>query len=619
MFSFVWNLLVSADSILISFAITILATYYGWQILKLLNRKTNSSSLPNQPTFNLENLIFSTGLGFGLFSLFVLSLGLCNLLYFRLIVLLLLLLTLPVIYSLVRKARTLIRALSQPKLLTLRASYFWSLLFLFIVLIQLNIAVIPPFEYDALEYHFGAPDYYLQHHKITAVPGNVYAHFPANTEMLYTLGMLLHDDVTGKLFHFYLGILAAMGLFVLGKKWWSETVGMVAAVIFFAFPLVFQVNLQANIDLSLAGFATLMLLAFFNWLRDENPVDLIRSSIFLGFGLGCKYTAVLTMAIPLFLAFLWHNIVVQKDRTKSILLAWYLVVSAFLLTLPWLIKNYIFTSNPIFPLFYNLFGGYTWTPELATKFMNAHLSFNYLKPFYQDFSRITILTVLVLLVTWKKDTKLRYLLIYILSGYIFWFFLTEHIERFLMPILPAVALGLIIVIYNHIKHEYIKYILSGFTVLVILFIGLKFLPALPPSGLPKSEWRRQILNGLSIYPAMEYINTNLPATATVLFIGEARRHHLTRSAILNTVFDRCLIEDLVKSAQSPDEIYFGLREMKVTHVLFNPYEVARLTKFYGPYFTWENAEQYKRFSTFCDQYLRVEWSWYAIILYRLKP
>ncbi|MDI6784467.1 MAG: glycosyltransferase family 39 protein, partial [bacterium] len=521
---------------------------------------------------------------------------------------------------------------------THRTTYFWLLLILFLALAQLNIALLPPFEYDALEYHFGAPDYYLQQHKITSVPGNVYANFPANTEMLYLLGMLFRNDVTGKLFHFYFGILTALGLFAIGKKFWSETTGAIAAVVFLAFPIIFQLNYQANIDLALAGYSVLAFFAFLNWSpnlsgKEKNRADLILSSLFIGLGLGCKYTAMLTMAIPLFILILIHLFIARKDeerRTKPLLVAgrgWILVPKAFgigfwifLLVFPWCIKNFIFTGNPIFPLFYNLFGGYGWTPELATKFMNAHLSFNFIKPFYQDYSRITMLTLLILVIPLRNNKNIRDIFLYLLFGYLFWFFLTEHIERFLMPILPLVALGLSFLIFQYLRHQIIKYSLSAIVVIVILFLGIKLTPLLPPAGLAKPEWRRQILldTKLSIYPAYEYINSVLPETAQLLFIGEARRHLLTRPATMNTVFDRCLIFELAKSAKSPEQIYTGLREMNITHILFNPYELDRLTKFYGPYFNWETIDQQVRFAAFFDNYTQEEWNWYDIKIYRLK-
>jgi hypothetical protein len=612
LFSFFWNLLISYDSILISIALTILATFYGWQTLKFITGRTG---------FYIETLFFSIGLGFGLLSLFTLALGICNLLYFKCLVVILIGLSLPPVYVLIHRIfKKSIKFQTFSSYLS-RSTLFWLILILFLALVQLNIALLPPYEYDALEYHFGAPDYFLQQHKITYVPGNVYANFPANTEMLYTLGMVLNDDITGKLFHFYFGLLTALGLFALGKKLWSETAGAISALVFLGLPIVFQILYQANIDLALAGYSLLSFFAVINWAKEKQRSDLLLAGIFVGFGLGCKYTAMLTIAIPLFILVLVYLFITPQSTVRNPKLGtWYLILGTFITILPWCIKNFIFTGNPVFPLFYSIFGGYNWSPELAKKFMGAHLSFNLIKPLYQDYSRMIMVAILALSIPLKKDKYIRLIFLYILFGYLLWFFFTEHIERFLMPVIPAVALGIGYLAYQYIQHRFFKISLSVIAAIIVLFIDIKISPGLPPIGLNKTEWHRQFIidTKLSIYPAYEYINYALPQDGNILFIAEARRHYLKRAAVMNTVFDRSVIFDLTQSAKSPEDIYRGLRELKITHILYNPYELDRLTKFYGPYFNWANPEQEQMLAAFFDQYTEPEWAYYKIKIYRLR-
>lgn len=612
MFSFFWNLLISYDSILISVTLTILASFYGWQILKFISGRTGLS---------LENLVFSIGLGFGLLSLLTLALGICNLLYFNCFLIVFIGLSLPVFYVLIHRIIKKSVTFQPLSSYLSRSTIFWLILILFLALVQLNIALLPPYEYDALEYHFGAPDYYLQQHQITYVPGNVYANFPANTEMLYTLGMVFNNDITGKLFHFYFGLLTALGLFALGKKLWSETAGAISALIFLGLPIVFQILYQANIDLALAGYSLLAFFAVINWAKDKQRSDLLLAGIFIGLGLGCKYTAMLTIAIPIFILVLVSLFIIPQSiirNPKSSV--WYLVLGTFLSILPWCIKNYIYTGNPVFPLFYSLLGGYNWSPELAKKFMEAHLSFNLIKPLYQDYSRVIIVAILALTIPLKKDKYIRLVFLYILFGYLLWFFFTEHIERFLMPVIPAVALGLGYLTFQYIQHRIFKISLSVIAAIIVLFIGSRISPGLPPNGLNKAEWHRQFIldTKLSIYPVYEYINYALPQDGNILFIAEARRHYLKHPAIMNTVFDRSVIFDLVQSAKSPEDIYRGLRELKITHILDNPYEFKRLTDFYGPYFNWSNPGQPQMLTEFFNQYTESEWAYYDIKIYRLK-
>ena len=48
---------------------------------------------------------------------------------------------------------------------------------------------VPPSDYDALEYHLGAPAAYVRQGRISRLPDNRYASMPANQEMLYLLGL----------------------------------------------------------------------------------------------------------------------------------------------------------------------------------------------------------------------------------------------------------------------------------------------------------------------------------------------------------------------------------------------------------------------------------------------
>ncbi|MFB3896647.1 MAG: ArnT family glycosyltransferase [bacterium] len=612
MFSFFWNLLVSYDSILISAALTIPATFYGWYILKFITGRTAVS---------LENLVFSIGLGFGFLSLLTFALGISNLLYLNCFLIIFIGLSLPVLYILIH--RIIKKSVKFQPLSSCfsRSTLFWLIPILFLALVQLNIALLPPFEYDALEYHFGAPDYYLQQHKITYIPGNVYANFTANTEMLYTLGMVFNDDITGKLFHFYFGLLTALGLFALGKKLWHEATGAISALIFLGLPIVFQILYQANIDLALAGYSLLALFAVINWTNEKVYNDLLLAGIFIGFGLGCKYTAMLTIAIPICIIVIISAFIIPKSSIRNLKFGvWCLILGTCLPVLPWCIKNLIYTGNPVFPLFYSFFGGDNWSPELAKKFMDAHLSFNLIKPLYQDYSRICIVAILALIIPLKKDKYIRVMFLYLLFGYLLWFFFTEHIERFLMPVIPVIALGIGYLAIQYIQHRIFRRSLSIIAVYVVFYIGIKQLPGLPPVGLNKTEWHRQFIleTKLSIYPTFEYLNDALPAHGNILFIAEARRHYLKHPAIMNTVFDRSPIFELAQSAKSPKDIYRGLQEMKVTHILYNPYELKRLTDFYGPYFNWTHPEQEQMLAAFFNQYTEPEWAYYAIKIYRLK-
>ena len=108
-------------------------------------------------------------------------------------------------------------------------------------------AVVPPFEYDELEYHLGAPSEYLKAGRILFLPHNFYSNMPQLTEMLYLLAMVVRSDVAAKLLHWSFGLLSAMAVYSVASRRWSSRVGMTAAALFYAVPFVQDLSQTARI------------------------------------------------------------------------------------------------------------------------------------------------------------------------------------------------------------------------------------------------------------------------------------------------------------------------------------------------------------------------------------
>jgi hypothetical protein len=85
-------------------------------------------------------------------------------------------------------------------------------------------------------------------------------------------------------------------------------------------------------------------------------------------------------------------------------------------------------------------------------------------------------------------------------------------------------------------------------------------------------------------PAIDAINRDLPADATVLFVGESRSFYCQRRAIAPTVFDRNPIDQIL-DAEGPGRperrVRDGLRALGITHLYVNWPEIRRLAQSYG--------------------------------------
>jgi len=72
------------------------------------------------------------------------------------------------------------------------------------------------------------------------------------------------------------------------------------------------------------------------------------------------------------------------------------------------------------------------------------------------------------------------------------------------------------------------------------------------------------------YPAMRYINENLPADARILFIYLGKRgYYCDREYVFDMNKDRSTLRQLVKRSDRPEKIAGGLKEMGITHLFIN--------------------------------------------------
>ncbi|NIM04808.1 MAG: phospholipid carrier-dependent glycosyltransferase, partial [Armatimonadetes bacterium] len=238
--------------------------------------------------------------------------------------------------------------------------------------------------WDGLAYHLAVPKIYLQHHRILVLPWMSHSNFPFAMEMLYLLGLALQGQALAKLLNFSCGVLIALAVYCWGNKSIGKGAGLLGMAIFISIPLVFWEATVAYNELAFALFCLLSIWAW--WKKEEGPASrwIILSGIFAGLALATKMLAGF-LVVFMVLAILWRKIeqsaddlsVKQKtkpaskrpsekaDETPSnpqtgiarpIALALWLV-PALLVAAPWYVKSYLWTGNPVYPFFYDIFGG----------------------------------------------------------------------------------------------------------------------------------------------------------------------------------------------------------------------------------------------------------------------
>ncbi|MCB9852955.1 MAG: hypothetical protein H6819_07655 [Phycisphaerales bacterium] len=230
--------------------------------------------------------------------------------------------------------------------------------------------------YDVLEYHLGAPRDYFDAGRIGYLPNNIYSNFPFGIEMLYLLSMILHGDAvravyTAKIVNLLLGVLAVLAIWRVGSRV-SPRVGLAAGVLAGTAPFLVYLSGVAYVENGMLFFASSALLASLS--VGDAKVNASRRSllagVLAGFAVGCKYTALPMIALPL-VGFVFVDAVRRKSsRVAPVVMS----LGVLIAMAPWLIKNGVATGNPVFPLATKWFGyaDGVWDSSCEQRWIDGH-------------------------------------------------------------------------------------------------------------------------------------------------------------------------------------------------------------------------------------------------------
>jgi len=553
-----------------------------------------------------ERLVLSAGLGLGIISLLVLGLGLAGMLRPTAWVLLLgilILTSLGDIFHLFGELRSDFGVM-RPKW---GFEYWVAVMLVGIFAVNFLAAFLPPLDYDVLEYHLAAPAQYAREGRVFFIEDNVYASLPANVEMLFLLAMKLSGGAvagayTSKLLNVAVGVLAAVAVWRAGARLFTRRVGAVGAAIFYSAPWVSIVTEKASVEVTMVFFCVLVMLAAARYwagpAERRSWREAAIAGIFAGLAVGAKYPAALFVLVPGVLFFLIANLCARRRLLKHTVI---FILCALALVSPWLIKNYMYTGNPTYPLLYRIFDGGNWDAMRDARFAAAHspgdvggraLGQVVGEYFFLDALNSPLVVVFApfFLVYATKSRRRVALFLYASFVLLAWFFFTHRIPRFLIPALPALALlggcgvEADLARWWRVVCRTLFGILLAYCVIVpwrINVQGLRFQELLL-GGQSPSEYMGEVLRvSRSSYSseAIDFVN-RIPRDKKVLFLGEARTFYVTRPVIAPTVFDAKLTDRISGSGVSGRAFWELLREESIDYVYVNAPELRRLQSSY---------------------------------------
>ena len=241
-------------------------------------------------------------------------------------------------------------------------------------------------EWDSLSYHLADPKMYLQAHRFLYLPWESHSNFAFTAEMWYLYGLMEGGVPLAKCFHFICGVGTCLALYAFGARHLSPRVGLAAVGIFASTPLVLWEAGTAYADLAGAFFGTLTLLAVAHGIAGRDGRWLRLGAVLMGLTLSTKATALSALAL-LALALLVWQVRQQKSawpRALGKTAAW--CALALVVGSPWYVKSAIYTGNPVYPFYFQIFGGRGFSADLIRIYdaSNANFGVSYQKPTKED-------------------------------------------------------------------------------------------------------------------------------------------------------------------------------------------------------------------------------------------
>ncbi|MCK5218845.1 glycosyltransferase family 39 protein, partial [bacterium] len=550
----------------------------------------------------LDEMLYSLGLGLALISLLIFSLGAAGFYH-------------PVIFAAIfvflTGAGTWItwkrRARLCPGSGWMLGTWAWSdkiLILLvggFFLLVGMTI-ITPEIFFDSLVYHLAVPSQWIQAGHIHPIPTNFYSNLPMGIQMLYTGALMLSDERLCRMLHALLGILAGLTTFSLGRRWFGRRAGLWAAGLFLTTPIVIINMLEAAVDVGAAFFAVLafhVMLA--GVLKQEGGKNQqIMAGLLIGAALAGKYTTAF-MLMPAVLVVLY--IIMRQQGWKGLtgILA-RISLGAVILMMPWVIKNIIFTNNPIYPFLYNNIPSKYVVPEkmqqamdqireyghrTITQFIRLPWDMTFCLPTSYSYVGPVFLMlfpgVLLLVGYWRRGPPaLGAVLITVVFSALIWANRTQ-ISRFYIPSLPLLAILCTYALDRWEQWHKVPALISRWTILALLGWGWANTMAIgisnwdPIGSALGLESRSTYLDRklMNSYAPMARVVNGLPKNTRILAWGETRSFYFQRPVTAPTVFDHNPLIELLAGSSNTREVWQNLREQGYTHIFIHSGEAVR--------------------------------------------
>ncbi|HTH15868.1 MAG TPA: hypothetical protein VL974_04385 [Magnetospirillum sp.] len=308
----------------------------------------------------------------------------------------------------------------------------------------------PPNDYDSLMYHialprrdveqgFIGPDWEL----------SVFSFFPALAEHMYRVALVLSGERAAQCITGLFGVALAVGTSALARRLGlGATAAALAALMTVSVRATVWELATCEVEAVLACYVVALLLIYLHWREQGGFAPMIVFGLLAGASVATKYHG-LVVVMGLAPVLLWEAF--RRPRALAELAAGAMVALAVLA--PHLVRDYVFTGNPVFPLlnhmlfpdgpaFYRDMGQYMGRERSLLNLLRVYWDASVLPTYYFDGAMLgaPYLLAFAPMAVFARPRPTLPLLGLIAIYTVVWYLTMSQQVRFLLPITPLFAI-----------------------------------------------------------------------------------------------------------------------------------------------------------------------------------
>jgi hypothetical protein len=469
-------------------------------------------------------------------------------------------------------------------------------------------AAAPPYVRDSLVYHLFCPKEYLKAGRLVYIEGNIFSAFPKGHEVLMTLLLAITGDRAAQGFSILQQAAAISGLYSLTRLIVRPWPAALCTLGYATVPPVIYFTGCGYVEpaLLMTFGSTLLALAFFLKFYKKSPMPegiSIRTITFIGFLSGwmpaLKYSGLVYLGlIGLILFWIQRRTPIKKALS---------IIGAFILAampgLCWMGWNWVTLDNPVYPMAYFLFGGRGWNSSRALSMslyfdtfgMGRSLSDYLLLPWRLAFSGrfdsilfdgaigpalpiflfLVVVSVVPIIRRKLAGGILKEIGFMFVVSASFFVFGTQQARFWLVSQMLACVYAAPIVesiVSLARKRRVIKIVLFFIVIFSLawnmLYLGKQLLRIgyyRPVLGMELEH--NFLIRKVPGYPALEYINQNLPEHSRSLCVWTgAYGYYINRQYYSDTFIEDFTLKSFINGSKNGKELSKRLSEAGFTHL-----------------------------------------------------